>query len=233
MPTGFVPVVLPLQSVGPTLYLINQSMTWTNAQTYCRATYNDLAPVKTAVDLQKMRDEAARQGVTSPIWVGLYNQFNSWRWSYTDVPISYRNWALYEPNNYNGGESCGQINTGGSWTDSACSALRYFICYNGESSIVHLDLDASGTCAPFVHFEHLMFVCLQLIIPEISALSASPFHQTGPTLRSTAESFTPTWPRRSTRQTTASSSNCRPSKETHGLDFSDTLGFGLWMAVKR
>ncbi|XP_062865232.1 putative C-type lectin domain family 20 member A [Trichomycterus rosablanca] len=133
--TGFAPVVLSVQSDTTTLYLIKQAMSWPDARSYCKAKYIDLAPVKTYNDLLNIRAEAARQGVTWPIWIGLYDDIDSWRWSYNNLSLSaitLRKWDPFEPNNYNGIEQCGVITSLGGWCDCSCSTLKPFICYNAE-----------------------------------------------------------------------------------------------------
>ncbi|KAF4085427.1 hypothetical protein AMELA_G00118750, partial [Ameiurus melas] len=77
--TGVVPIVL---SVSHKYYLINQGKTWSDAQAYCRATYTDLAIIKSNDDMVQLQNEAQIQQFSSSAWIGLYNDINSWRWSF-------------------------------------------------------------------------------------------------------------------------------------------------------
>ncbi|KAL0189847.1 hypothetical protein M9458_016946, partial [Cirrhinus mrigala] len=76
-------------------------MTWTDAQTYCRTHHYDLATVQ---------NEKAFSGYA---WIGLYNDVNSWRWSYNEESLVFQSWALGQPNNYGLGEACATISPDG------------------------------------------------------------------------------------------------------------------------
>lgn len=78
----------------------------------------------------------AKAGTTSQAWVGLYNDINSWHWSFHNVSListSFSQWYSGQPDNNNGNESCATIGTSGYWWDFPCANRYPFICYNGES----------------------------------------------------------------------------------------------------
>ncbi|XP_016417726.1 uncharacterized protein LOC107747647 [Sinocyclocheilus rhinocerous] len=62
-------------------------------------------------------------------WTGLYNDINSWRWSYQNQKIAFSTWSSGEPNNYGGYEACGLMH-GSSWNDYDCNGLYPFFCFN-------------------------------------------------------------------------------------------------------
>lgn len=64
-------------------------------------------------------------------WIGLYDDINSWRWSYKNKKIVFSTWSAGEPNNFNGHEACGLIQDG-SWNDWNCSVLFPFVCLAGK-----------------------------------------------------------------------------------------------------
>lgn len=108
-------------------------MTWSDAQNYCKQTYADLAVIQSSEDWLRIKAEADRQHMASPGWIGLYNDLDSWRWSYNDLPLSsitQRNWKTSEPSN--GDESCGAIEYTGDWFDFPCTDFKSFICYDCE-----------------------------------------------------------------------------------------------------
>ncbi|XP_062864762.1 putative C-type lectin domain family 20 member A isoform X2 [Trichomycterus rosablanca] len=114
--------------------LIKQSLTWSDAISYCRQNYYDLATVKTYSSLVKLGGTAALEGITEPIWIGLYNDVNTWRFSYNDVllsDITLRKWETGEPDNWLAMEACASVGSGGTWKDGTCTELKPFICYNG------------------------------------------------------------------------------------------------------
>ncbi|XP_047671909.1 C-type mannose receptor 2-like [Tachysurus fulvidraco] len=75
--------------------------------------------------------------LTDRAWIGLYNDFNSWRWSLDDLPlknITLRKWSSGEPNNANGDQSCVYINYLGKWFDESCIDIKPVICFNANNS---------------------------------------------------------------------------------------------------
>ncbi|XP_053087024.1 putative C-type lectin domain family 20 member A [Pangasianodon hypophthalmus] len=136
--TGVVPITISILQTTRGLYFINQAVTWPAAQNYCRMKYTDLARVKDYSDLLKLREMAASRGLTMwPIWIGLYNDFDSWRWSFNNLLLTNTtpmSWYLGHPDNYKGAEACGVIFSPGYWGDSNCTTLNPFICYNASNS---------------------------------------------------------------------------------------------------
>ncbi|XP_046699410.1 C-type mannose receptor 2-like [Silurus meridionalis] len=81
---------------------------------------------------------AVDSGLTSwRIWIGLYNDLDSWRWSFNDLSLSstnLTNWYSGQPDNYMGHEACGGIYGAGYWADWDCAGQRSFICYDAGNS---------------------------------------------------------------------------------------------------
>ncbi|XP_049917739.1 C-type mannose receptor 2-like [Epinephelus moara] len=111
-----------------TFVFINTTMTWTDAQSYCRQQYTDLASVRNITDNQKVQ-QLIPSGEN--VWIGLFK--DSWKWS-DGSNSSFRHWRNSEPS---GSATCVAAdfaaNYGGRWTNIACSMQRMCICYgNGE-----------------------------------------------------------------------------------------------------
>ncbi|XP_017210904.1 C-type mannose receptor 2 isoform X2 [Danio rerio] len=72
-------------------------------------------------------------------WIGLYEDINSWRWSYRNMKIVFSTWSAEEPNNFNGKEACG-LTQDGNWNDWNCSILFPFVCLheNGTDRFVFI-----------------------------------------------------------------------------------------------
>ncbi|XP_037628796.1 macrophage mannose receptor 1-like [Sebastes umbrosus] len=121
-------VCLYVRGPNVTFILINTTMTWTEAQTYCRDRYTDLASVRNMTDNQKVQELVSAAG--DSVWIGL---FADWKWS-DGSNSSYRNWATGQPNNYHGRQTCvaAAFNVGnvGKWEDYQCHVKRAFICYS-------------------------------------------------------------------------------------------------------
>lgn len=119
-------------TTGGTLYgyvPIRKQMTWDQAQTYCRENHIDLATVQRSEDLANLLEVANKMGAMA--WIGLYNDINSWRWSYQNETVTFSNWSPGEPSNYNGHEECG-VTSYSTWGDWSCSLLYPFFCYSGK-----------------------------------------------------------------------------------------------------
>ncbi|XP_062283204.1 macrophage mannose receptor 1-like [Scomber scombrus] len=107
--------------------LINTTMNWTEAQSYCRANYTDLATVRNEAENQEVKNLTDGEEV----WIGLFK--DSWKWS-DGSNSSFRYWASGEPNNYAGKkEDCVAMNFNhaGGWEDWNCDQNKPFICYKG------------------------------------------------------------------------------------------------------
>uniref|UniRef100_A0A8C2CRB8 C-type lectin domain-containing protein n=1 Tax=Cyprinus carpio TaxID=7962 RepID=A0A8C2CRB8_CYPCA len=112
--------------------LIQEQKTWDEAQAYCRRTHIDLATVQSTEDLASLQEAVYKMAEMT--WIGLYNDINSWRWSYQDEKITFQNWYIGEPNNFDGHEECAVMQENGTWNDCGCTQLFPFFCYRGKKS---------------------------------------------------------------------------------------------------
>ncbi|XP_030610014.1 uncharacterized protein LOC115797559 isoform X2 [Archocentrus centrarchus] len=67
-------------------YLIQEKMTWNDAQKYCREKYTDLASADSIHDMQQMIASVS-SGYIGSVWTGLYDNFWDWSWSMPDDGI--------------------------------------------------------------------------------------------------------------------------------------------------
>lgn len=155
--SGIVPVTHSILQGPPHLYLVKRVVQWSDALNYCRLKYTDLAKVKDNIVLETLNAMAASNGITSwPIWIGLYNDYDNWRWSFNNISLkstNLTNWSPGQPDNAQGVESCGAINATGYWEDDECVLLKPFICYNGEWTL----------CFFFfilIHAVRIKYICL-------------------------------------------------------------------------
>ncbi|XP_058247304.1 asialoglycoprotein receptor 2-like isoform X3 [Hemibagrus wyckioides] len=141
--TGVVPLVL---SDTRQYFLIQQGKTWSDAQAYCQDKYKDLAIIKTSADMVQLQNEAQRQQFTSSAWIGMYNDINGWKWSLGYEPVgSMRLWGIWQPDNWQGKESCGGMN-GGTWHDRQCTDQVPFVCFDEvtrKQQIIRLKIQSS------------------------------------------------------------------------------------------
>ncbi|GLD57319.1 L-selectin-like protein [Lates japonicus] len=115
---------------------ISEDKTWSEAQSYCREKYTDLATVYDMTDMKRLLGSAENQGEA---WIGLYNQTDSnrkWHWSLPGVEYKEdrKNWNGHEPNDVKSPENCVQMSP--KWVDVPCAHTYVFICYDEELILI-------------------------------------------------------------------------------------------------
>uniref|UniRef100_A0A672FR91 C-type lectin domain-containing protein n=1 Tax=Salarias fasciatus TaxID=181472 RepID=A0A672FR91_SALFA len=112
-----------MESFHRKYHYVNQKMTWTDAQSYCRENYNDLATFESMEDIEKLN----RPNMDHELkWIGLYddpdswivnlgNDTNSWRWSATETTsrTGYHNWTAGQPSYSWGKDLCVKMQSDG------------------------------------------------------------------------------------------------------------------------
>ncbi|XP_036419920.1 macrophage mannose receptor 1-like [Colossoma macropomum] len=118
-------------------HFVNEGKTWTEAQSYCRQTYTDLATINNMEEMKKLNatlNNNLKDKPCCPVWIGLVRGVTGkWLWSLASSEGSlYRNWLPGEPNNWMGaGEFCvGMYKSDGTWNDDVCTKPKPFLCYN-------------------------------------------------------------------------------------------------------
>ncbi|XP_037399660.1 macrophage mannose receptor 1-like [Pygocentrus nattereri] len=121
-------------------HFVNESKTWTEAQSYCRQNYADLVSINNMEEMKKL-NATLKDTPRSLVWIGLEKgNTRKWQWSLAEgnVPSerdAYRNWSLGEPNNSGGKEFCVAMKkTVGTWLDDDCNTLRKFMCYDEKKT---------------------------------------------------------------------------------------------------
>uniref|UniRef100_A0A3B4BNW2 C-type lectin domain-containing protein n=1 Tax=Pygocentrus nattereri TaxID=42514 RepID=A0A3B4BNW2_PYGNA len=107
---------------------VNESKIWTEAQSYCRQTYTDLATISNMEEMKKLNStlNTLKNAPNSSVWIGLKKGDGD----------TYRNWRRGEPNNAgNRDEYCvAMFKDTGDWFDYQCKALYSFVCYNEKKT---------------------------------------------------------------------------------------------------
>uniref|UniRef100_A0AAZ3Q7F6 C-type lectin domain-containing protein n=1 Tax=Oncorhynchus tshawytscha TaxID=74940 RepID=A0AAZ3Q7F6_ONCTS len=108
-------------------------MNWTDAQSYCRAHYTDLATVDDMEDLNRLMTSVSSSNYW--FWIGLKKGDSmKWHWSladrrfYREGETEFRNWDTGTPQNGN----CALMSTSGLWNNTSCDDQHHFICYDGK-----------------------------------------------------------------------------------------------------
>ncbi|CDQ94468.1 unnamed protein product [Oncorhynchus mykiss] len=107
-------------------------MNWTDAQSYCRAHYTDLATVDDMEDQNRLSTSVS---FDDSFWIGLKKGDSmKWHWSladrrfYREGETEFRNWDTGTPQNGN----CALMSTSGLWNNASCDDQHHFLCYDGE-----------------------------------------------------------------------------------------------------
>ncbi|XP_007555984.1 secretory phospholipase A2 receptor-like [Poecilia latipinna] len=119
----------------PVYHFVNQSLSWTEAQTYCRQTHTDLATFLSSDEQNLFINTLSSAGHTSDVWIGLFSEID-WRWSdgLTGSGADYRHWktSSSEPSFDQPDELCVSFHYDGGWITERCPYGRYFLCYKGS-----------------------------------------------------------------------------------------------------
>ncbi|KAL7398040.1 hypothetical protein ABVT39_003265 [Epinephelus coioides] len=105
--------------------------TWTEAQSYCRENYTDLATVDNMEDMNTLINMTDRNRHPYA-WIGLYR--DSWRWSLSDTSFykhgetEFRRWRAGEPRYINSAAHCTAMDEDGLWNGLQCSDSLKVVC---------------------------------------------------------------------------------------------------------
>ncbi|XP_073725187.1 C-type mannose receptor 2-like [Misgurnus anguillicaudatus] len=107
-------------------HYIDMNKTWTEAQSYCREHYTDLATVNNMNDMKQLMRNVNK---SLNAWIGLKNKgVYEWKWSMGD-PVNYTNWKT-NSDRYGDGSCVFMRN--GTWSYKKWDQMSTFICYNGD-----------------------------------------------------------------------------------------------------
>ncbi|KAK2833972.1 hypothetical protein Q5P01_017861 [Channa striata] len=108
-----------LLSYSHCLYiLVKTPKTWTDAQSYCRSKYTDLATVQTE---KQVADLNQLIGSDQYVWIGLYPDSGNWASGEPSAGLSYY-------------KACVSLLNTGRWANKPCVNQYYLICYNARDT---------------------------------------------------------------------------------------------------
>ncbi|XP_036824194.1 macrophage mannose receptor 1 isoform X2 [Oncorhynchus mykiss] len=126
--------ILP-SSLPHQFHFVNLKKTWTEAQSFCRQNYTDLATIdEDMADMKKLNNTLSAAGWKGSAWIGLYN--NIGRWSLGDKELEGEGfWAQGQPNIYpNSKDLCVYMMQHGSWFYNNCNSESPFVCYDVKNT---------------------------------------------------------------------------------------------------
>ncbi|XP_071383477.1 C-type mannose receptor 2-like [Centroberyx affinis] len=118
-------------------HYVAEPKNWTEAQSYCREKYTDLATIDNMEEMNQLNTVLSSDHCETA-WIGLRDVID-WRWSFSDASYpeggaDYRNWeriSSSQPDNHMGRQFCVSIGYDGGWWDDNCTLNHPFICYKG------------------------------------------------------------------------------------------------------
>ncbi|XP_049328989.1 macrophage mannose receptor 1-like [Astyanax mexicanus] len=115
-------------------HFVNLSKTWTEAQSYCRQTYTDLATINNMDEMKKLI-ETLKDKAQGFVWIGL-NRGDTGKWRCTD-----QNWRNGEPDNRGEKKFCVAMKKqDGKWFDDNCESKHTFVCFDDELILIQKNL---------------------------------------------------------------------------------------------
>ncbi|KAI7806525.1 hypothetical protein IRJ41_007523 [Triplophysa rosa] len=123
-------------------HFINIRKNWTEAQSFCRAMYTDLATVNNRDEMNSLLNNIS--DVSQDMYIGLYrSQVFKWHWSLTDGFFNgsdsvFENWkpGISDGNH----EGCAVMQNSGQWINDSCDSKRQFVCFNDSLILVYENL---------------------------------------------------------------------------------------------
>ncbi|XP_043077432.1 macrophage mannose receptor 1-like [Puntigrus tetrazona] len=124
--------------------LVQSAKIWSDAQSYCRQHYTDLATIHNSDELDQI-NQILLSGYV--IWIGLF--LDSWGWS-DQWDLSFRHWAAGQTSQTSG-DCVGMTRTNsGRWSQYSCDLEQPLICYGDDKlikkQIIRLKLSCNGKC---------------------------------------------------------------------------------------
>ncbi|XP_039465876.1 putative C-type lectin domain family 20 member A [Oreochromis aureus] len=118
------------------LYFIQDTkLNWTQAQSYCRYNYTDLASGLDQVDGKEMKALIKSKDSKFSAWIGLFR--DSWRWS-DGSDFSFRYWDMQLFNDEQSNKTCAMtlLNRSGKWSSDECDKEKPFFCYDDKLILI-------------------------------------------------------------------------------------------------
>ncbi|XP_036420727.1 macrophage mannose receptor 1-like [Colossoma macropomum] len=120
-------------------HFVSENKTWTEAQSYCRQIYTDLATINNMEEMNTLK-ATLQNKAGHHVWIGLQKgDSQKWLWSLEDGTSfidgqSYTNWNSGEPNNEANSNSSVFMRGDGRWTDEDWTKTWPFVCYTGKKT---------------------------------------------------------------------------------------------------
>lgn len=115
---------------GSCYWFSQVGLTWAEAEAYCQLENAHLLVIN-SWDEQKFVVKHTR---SFHVWIGLIERDGVWTWvDGTEYRSSFKNWAILQPDNWQGheqggSEDCVEVLSDGRWNDNFCQQLNRWVC---------------------------------------------------------------------------------------------------------
>uniref|UniRef100_A0A669E7A1 C-type lectin domain-containing protein n=1 Tax=Oreochromis niloticus TaxID=8128 RepID=A0A669E7A1_ORENI len=118
-----------------TLICFFTSVTWTQAQNYCRQHHTDLASGLNQIYSEKFKNLQNSKASKVNLWIGLFR--DSWRWS-DGSNFSFRYWDMDSFNDGLNNRKCATtlLERSGRWSSAGCDQRKPFFCYDDKLILI-------------------------------------------------------------------------------------------------
>ncbi|XP_063324484.1 putative C-type lectin domain family 20 member A [Pelmatolapia mariae] len=116
-------------------HLNEMSVTWTQAQNYCRQHHTDLASGLDQIYSEEFKKLQKSKDPTMNLWIGLFR--DSWRWS-DGSNFSFRYWDMDSFNDGLNNRTCATtlLERSGRWSSAGCDQRKPFFCYDDNLILI-------------------------------------------------------------------------------------------------
>ncbi|KAM9308999.1 C-type mannose receptor 2-like [Pholidichthys leucotaenia] len=113
-------------------HLLKLSKNYTEAKTYCRELYTDLATIHNFEDMNNLTTLVS--DTVNRAWIGLeIGNVWEWHWSLPEQKTDYFNWKPGHPLE-NNQDACAAMDQYGEWFESDCRTERQFVCHGSDAN---------------------------------------------------------------------------------------------------
>ncbi|KAF6725354.1 L-selectin [Oryzias melastigma] len=138
---SFKPICSSVTGTSATFHYVNTSMSWPDAQTYCRTHFTDLASIRNQAENLNMVNTKI---LGEDVWFGLYR--GAWRLTNGSLP-TLKYWRDGQPNSHDEDCAVANFDDQGKWEDWSCSDSRASVCYHivqNSHKVVRLKLQRNS-----------------------------------------------------------------------------------------
>nr|XP_014339379.1 PREDICTED: macrophage mannose receptor 1-like [Latimeria chalumnae] len=105
--------------------LVKESLTWPDAQNYCRTHHKDLVSIHSKEEVKLLLEKLGEVGANFA-WIGLQENANKDQWLWTSgETVNFYNWGFRQPNKFKKHEHCVLMSPSGKQHDYPCNNPRY------------------------------------------------------------------------------------------------------------